>query len=142
MSYDLRLEKGNLKISPGCDLEVVQFTDKLIQDVLKLVITPAGANQMFAWYGSSFGKTIIGTPYDQTFIKGTATEQIVSAIENLRGLQLSQMQFQNVSASEAISRVLNVSVDPDKTDPRLIKVFISVLSRAVTQSDVSFIVRI
>jgi hypothetical protein len=134
MSFDLKLQDGNLVISKNGDIETVTNTDKLVQDVTKLAITPIGANKMHSWYGSGLGKTLIGAAFDLDFAKQLSSQQLFSAIETLRTLQISQAQQQNVSASEAISRILNVSIEHDKIDPRLIRVFIAVLSRSAKRS--------
>lgn len=137
MSFDLKLENGNLKIKNG-DLETVSNTDKLIQDVLKMVLTPVGANKMQIWYGSNFGKTIIGTPLDPDFSKELAVSQLVSALETLKTLQENQAVYQSVSASESISQVLGVRVDQDDNEPRFIRVFLSVLNKAAARATINF----
>ena len=134
MSFDLKLQNGNLQIATNGDLKTVQNSDKLVQDVLKMVTTPAGANRMHIWYGSNFGNAIIGIPMDSNFSKDRATEQIISAIEILRTLQTSQNEYQSVSASEAIARVLNVSIDTDISDPRALRVSIAILNRAAVKT--------
>ena len=138
MSFDLKLENGNLKIGSDGKLETVSNTDKLIQDVLKMVLTPVGANKMHIWYGSNFGKTIIGTPLDLKFSKELAVSQLVSSLETLKILQQSQAEFQNVSASEAIMRVIGVRINQDKLEPRFIRVFLSVLNRAAVRASINF----
>jgi len=142
MSYDLKLENGNLKIASNGDLEQVKYTDKLVQDVLKLAITPLGANQLVSWYGSSVGKTLIGEPADLEFAKQITSTQLASSLEMLKLLQTKQMQYQNVAASEAISRVLQVYVGNDKTELRQVNVIISVLTRAGVRINPSFVVHI
>jgi len=140
MSFDLKLENNNLVLSSSGDLDKVTETDKLEQDCTKLAITPLGANKLQNWYGSLLSKSLIGTPFDLEFTKKIASEQLISALETLKSLQLSQAQQQNVSASEAISRILNVSIETDKIDPRLIKVFISILSRSSKKSVIPLVV--
>ncbi len=136
MSFDLELKNGNLTLSNTGDLGTVNSTDKLIQDVTKLAITPLGSNKLQSWYGTILSKAIIGTPFDLDFAKKIATEQLISAIETLKNLQTNQAQQQNVSPSEAISNILNISIDPDTIDPRLIRIFISILSRSSKKSTI------
>jgi len=138
MSFDLKLENGNLKIGADADLKTVSNTDKLIQDVLKMVLTPVGANKMQIWYGSNFGKTLIGTPLDLNFTKELAVSQLVASLEVLKTLQQNQAVYQSVSASESILRVLGVRVDHDDFEPRFIRVFLSVLNKAAVRSTIEF----
>ncbi len=49
MSFDLELKNGNLTLSNTGDLGTVNSTDKLIQDVTKLAITPLGSNKLQSW---------------------------------------------------------------------------------------------
>lgn len=142
MSFDLKLVNGNLQIGSDGDLSKVTNTDKLKQDILKFLITPLGANKMHLWYGSPFGKTIIGTPFDLDFAKARGSQQIISGIEMIKTLQTSQTEYQGVTASEAIAQVLGVSISTDNNDRRLIKVFVSVLNKAAVKSSVGFNVAI
>jgi len=138
MSFDLKLENGNLKIGANGDLETVVNTNKLIQDVLKMVLTPVGANKMQIWYGSNFGRTLIGTPLDLEFAKEIAISQLVSSVEMLKTLQQNQAEYQSVSASEAIMRVLGIRVDQDDKEPRFLRVFLSVLNRSAVRATINF----
>jgi len=138
MSFDLKLENGNLKIGANGDLEAVVNTNKLIQDVLKMVLTPVGANKMQIWYGSNFGRTLIGTPLDLEFAKEIAISQLVSSVEMLKTLQQNQAEYQSVSASEAIMRVLGIRVDQDDKKPRFLRVFLSVLNRSAVRATINF----
>ena len=141
MSFDLKLENGNLKIVNG-DFAIVTNTDKLIQDVLKMVLTPVGANKMHIWYGSNFGKTLIGTPLDLEFAKELAVSQLISSLEVMKTLQHSQAVYQNVSASEAILKVIGVRVDQDDFEPRFIRVLLYVMNRASIRASVDFSVNL
>jgi hypothetical protein len=142
MSYDLRLADGNLVIGSNGDLGTVQSSDKLVQDVLKMAITPQGANRTNPWYGTLVGKTLIGSALDLNFAKSRAADQLFSALEILRSLQISQQEYQNVSASEAILRVASITVDQSKNDRRLLLVSIVVLARSGASSKITFNVRI
>ena len=51
MSYDLKLENGDLRISNTGDLILVIDNEKLLQDAIKILITPLGGNKTHPWYG-------------------------------------------------------------------------------------------
>ncbi len=139
MSFDLKLIDGQLKLKTSGDLDTVFNTDKLIQDVTKIAITPMGANRLHSWYGSLLSKTLIGSPFDLEFAKRLSIDQLASALETLRILQISQAKQQNVSASEAISRILNVELENNKVDSRKIGIYISILSRSAKKSVVELV---
>ena len=50
MSFDLKLTDGQLKLKSSGDLDTVFNTDKLVQDVTKIAITPMGANRLHSWF--------------------------------------------------------------------------------------------
>lgn len=134
MSFDLKLQDGKLKLNQSGDVDLVYNTDKLVQDVTKMAITPVGANKLHSWYGSFLSKALIGSPFDLEFAKTLSSDQLISALETLRILQISQSKQQNVSASEAISRILNVELQNRSADSRQISIFISILSRSAKKS--------
>ena len=77
MSFDLKLINGDLSIKNG-DMELVTGGDKLIQDILKISVTPAGANPFSLWYGSLIAKTLIGSHLDQDIIVESAKNHSTS----------------------------------------------------------------
>lgn len=142
MSFDLKLENGNLKLKRDGTLDVVQNSEKLRQDVLKLIITPIGGNKMHPWYGSNANKTLIGNLYDLEFGKDSATEQLRSAIENLQALQQQQAKTQIITASESIAAIKDIYINTNPKDLRKLEVKISILSYAITSMDVNFLIRL
>jgi len=134
MSFDLKLRDGQLVLKNSGDIDIVYNTEKLEQDVIKVAITPLGANKLNPWYGSILSKTLIGMPFDLELAKNLSADQLVSSLETLRILQINQAQQQNVSASEAISSILGVDFKRDELDFRKISVFINILSRSSKKS--------
>ena len=140
MSFDLKLINGDLSIKNG-DMELVTGGDKLIQDILKISVTPAGANPFSLWYGSLIAKTLIGSHLDQDIIVESAKNQLTLALNTLQNLQSLQLQaFQKLSADEQLAAILNVSVSRNPTDLRSYSVGISVLNRAFQKITTSFTV--
>jgi len=91
MSFDLLLVDGDLKIKGG-DFQIVENSDKLVQDVLKLVSTQLGTNPFFPAYGSPMSQALIGTGYEEEFVQNVASQQLRSSIERLQTAQLDQLK--------------------------------------------------
>jgi len=141
MSFDLKLVNGNLTVDNNGALAVVRDSEKLKQDVLKIIITPLGGNIGHPWYGSNVGLTMIGNIFDKDFTLDTATAQLQNAIETLQIIQKTQAQTQSVTAAESIMVVKDVYINSNPTDPRILEVKVTVLSGALTPIETGFNVR-
>jgi len=140
MSFDLKLKNGDISILNG-QLETVQDKDKLIQDILKIAITPAGSNVFNQWYGSFISKTLIGSHLDTAIITDAAENQLRTSITTLQALQGIQLEsFQKLSAEEQLAAIVGILVQRNDTDPRLFIVKITVLDRTYNKVQTSFTV--
>lgn len=139
MSYDLMIVKGDFSLNNG-KLEVITGQDKLIQDIMKICLTPAGANIYQLWYGSHINKTLIGSVLDTNITITIAQTQIQNAIENLKKLQQLQLidSLQQITPDEHIAAITNISVSRNSIDPRIFNVSVKILSKAFKQTNVSF----
>jgi hypothetical protein len=132
------LGSQNLQLQNG-DLQTVVDTEKLVQDILKICLTTAGADPMQPWYGSFISRTLIGSVLDTSITVQVAQAQLQNALENLKSLQAAQIKsFQMVSAAEQLSAILDINIVRNAIDPRIFSVKIRVLSRALTAIPVSF----
>jgi hypothetical protein len=139
MSFDLKLFGGDLVIQNG-DLAIVEDTDKLTQDILKLVSTQLGSNPFFPAYGSPISQALIGTT-DIDFAQDVATQQLRASIERLKDLQQDQIKNnQIVTAEEQISAIQNVFVTQARDDPRYYFVNLTVINKAFRSVPISFAV--
>lgn len=129
MSFDLKISGGDLVLNKG-DLQKVVDGEKLIQDLLKIALTPAGSNPSFPWYGSLVSRTLIGSAIDTSIILQVGQSQLQNAIQNLKQLQEAQGKTgQIITADEQIKSILDISINRGVTDPRLFNVRIKVLSK-------------
>lgn len=129
MSFDLKIQSGDLVLDNG-DLKKVVDSEKLIQDILKIALTTAGSNPMYPWYGSYISRSLVGSGLTNDVIFQLGQSQLQNSLEILKSLQLSQVQsFQEVSPDEQINSIIDISINRNKTDPRLIDVII----RAITK---------
>jgi len=139
MSFDFKLIEGDLVIGTNGDLDTVENTDKLIQDILKMLLTPTGANIFFPWYGSLLSSAIIGSPMEDEFIETAATIQITTALQTLQTLQREQMaSFQKVTPSELLAAIKEVAVERSQVDPTYYAISVRILTKDLKTAVASF----
>jgi phage baseplate assembly protein W len=140
MSFDLKLFGGDLVIRNG-DFETVEDSDKLVQDILKLVSTQLGSNPFFPAYGSPISQVMVGSVFEREFAEDIATQQLRASLERLQDLQLDQIrQNQIVTPSEQIAAIEDVRVSQAQNDPRYYIVNLTVISKAFQRVPVQFAV--
>ena len=138
MSFDLRIVGRDVAIGNNGDLAVVDNTDKLIQDILKILTTKLGANPFYPWYGSPISRTLIGKAYDDTFVSNVASGQLKTALEMLQRLQREQLKKdQLVTPQEQIAAIQNINIQRNPTDPRFYSIDVTVLTKAFKSTVVS-----
>lgn len=142
MSFDFKILNGDLVIGTNGDLSQVQNTEKLVQDVLKMLMTEIGSNQFFAWIGSPLSSTMIGSGYDEEFISSMAENQIRSSLETLQNLQREQGNKQIVTPGELLAAIKSVNIVRNEVDPTFFSVLLSILTKNLTTVNTSFNVSI
>jgi len=138
MSFDLRIEANDLKINPDGTIQTVRDNEKLVQDIVKAILTTLGSNRFHNWYGSLLSSAMIGQVLDASMAEIEAESAISNTLSNLIALQKSQAQFQYVSAGETIAAVRDISVTRDETDPRQYQITVSVLTKKLTIVEETF----
>jgi hypothetical protein len=129
MSFDLKIKNADLVIENG-DIKSIIDSEKLIQDVLKICLTPVGFDALNPWYGSFLSKTVIGSPESDSLLNTVSKNQIIKALENLKDLQGYQIKSQQkLSADEQIASVQSVQVLRSEIDPRVFEVYITVITK-------------
>jgi hypothetical protein len=142
MSFDLALERGDIKISADGSMKTVSGNAKLRQDIIKILLTELGSNKFHPKYGSYIGALQIGHYADAKLISLDLESSARKAIKNLMSLQRSQAGKQNMTPGELIVDILKVSVARDQVDPRLYNIFVSVLTKRLTEVRSNVSVRI
>lgn len=132
MSFDLKLNNGDLQIGSNGDLSTVSDTDKLIQDLLKIVLTPINGNPFQPSYGSYLTNTLIGSILDDNFTISSAQTQIITSLQNYMKEQKKQAQRQIVTPAESLAAVQKVEVIKNPVDSRFWEVAVNVLTRDFT----------
>jgi hypothetical protein len=138
MSFDLALINGDLKIISDGSIKTVQDTDKLRQDILKILITLLGSNRFHPWYGCVLSDNIIGKNLPDNIILNDIRTSIFQSLDKLKKLQQQQQTTQKVSLAELINSIGNIDVYRDPSDPRQIKIRVEVYSRRLTKIEEIF----
>ena len=143
MSFDLKIVDGDISVGTNNDLDIVENTDKLVQDIVKIVFTPLGSNPFHPWYGSPITRSLIGRAYDKAFTSVIATQQLQASLTRLQSLQFDQLRRnQLVTASEQLAAIKSVNIDRNVNDPRFFTIFLTVLTKAFSRVDIPVTVRI
>jgi len=138
MSFDLKIVKGDIAIGNNGDLQKIEDTEKLAQDILKMLITRLGSNIFYPWYGSLVSQSLVGQAFDFEFSNTIASSQIQNALESLQRLQQRQAAEQRVTPFEQIAAVRRIIVSRNRTDPRNFSVQVEVATRALSVVSVAF----
>lgn len=140
MSFDLQIINGDLVINQG-DLQQVVDSEKLIQDILKILLTDVGANPLQPSYGSYLSRSVIGTALQNGAITQIAKSQINTCMVNLQKLQMLQVKsMQKVSADEQLAAITGISVIRSTNDPRLFNIKVSGLTKGFQPVTTAFTV--
>lgn len=138
MSFDLKIKNGDLVVN-NSQLQTVIDTEKLVQDILKICLTEAGANPTAPWYGSLLSRSMIGSVLDTGIVVQVGKSQLTNAIENLKTLQDEQSKsFQSVSPDELINNISVIDISRSSEDPRLFIVYVKVVSKGLKPVSASF----
>jgi hypothetical protein len=142
MSFDLKIEGGDIKISPDGNLSFVYDNYKLRQDIIKVLLTKNGENKFHPTYGSGVGAIDIGHSVDRELLEIDLRASVEDALRKIMSLQRAQSRRQYLTPAETIISILNISVERDTIDPRLYSIFISVQTGALSTITESVTVRI
>lgn len=138
MSYDLRLRDGDLELSASGDFDRMTDTEKLAQDILKILHTSLGDDPFNRSYGSLLTEADIGRIPDANVVAAKAEEAIISSITQLQQQQSRQETFQTLTDAEKVIEIETVQVERDSVDPRQYNVTVIVLSGALTPIRLEF----
>jgi phage baseplate assembly protein W len=129
MSFDLKIVNGDLVVNQG-DLQKVEDSEKLIQDILKICLTDVGGNPIHPSYGSFLSRSVIGNPQQTSVVVQIAKSQLNSCLTNLQYLQTLQVKSQQkMTADEQLAAITGISVLRSAFDPRLFNVKISCVTK-------------
>ena len=141
MSFDLALIDSDLNIKPDGTIRTYQDTNKLRQDVIKIILTPINSSKIHPWYGSSVNEGTIGNFIPDNMLFENINSAISESLKKLQILQRAQSTAQRVTLSELISSIERIDVQRTINDRRQVQVFVSILTRGLTAIDEVFSIR-
>lgn len=103
--YIFAEEANDLQIDTSNDMFTVDGTDRLSQDIVKILITERGTNPELPLYGSNI-QSLIGQKMDPTFLQGQLVNEITDCLLILQALN----QF-NPDLDQQIQLLQSVQVD-------------------------------
>ena len=131
MSWDFKLENGDITLSSSGTPVAVRNSDKLRQDILKLLFTPQGENLLHPWYGTPLLNSAVGNNYDYDILVSEVHSAIEYGINNLITLQqLQQKNNQFLTPKEQILKIKDIGVDLDEQDKRRLIIFLDISSKS------------
>lgn len=133
MSFDLAIINGDLNMLQNGELRTVSNSEKLRQDVLKIILTPLGTNKFHPWYGCVVSDAVIGTNLPDNIIDLDIKTSISDSLERLRVLQSQQIFSQNVTLAELINVVGAINAYRAAEDYRQVKVDVTVFAKDLTE---------
>lgn len=142
MSFDLKIESNDLKIENNGSIAIVENENKLGQDIIKGILTPAGSNRFFRWYGSVISSKTIGQVLDASMLEAEIQRSVENMLTNLISLQKAQSRTQYVSPGESIASIKEISVFRNQSDPRQYEVIVKVITRQLTETTEVFELRV
>lgn len=140
MSFDLRTIEGDIVINRRGDVDNVVNSDKLAQDVLKVLNTTLGSDPLNPNYGSLLTAASIGQMSNIDIVTVQIQNIIEQALQNLIQMQTLQKTYQYVSDAETIVDFDSPIVEQSATDPRQYNIIVSAVSRDMTPITMSFMV--
>jgi phage baseplate assembly protein W len=140
MSFDLRIIEGDIVINRRGDVDNVVNSDKLAQDVLKVLNTTLGSDPFNPNYGSLLTAASIGQMSNIDIVTVQIQNIIEQSLQSLIQMQTLQKTYQYVSDAETIVDFDSPIVEQSATDPRQYNITVSAVSRDMTPITMSFMV--
>lgn len=138
MSFDFALINGDLQKLPTGAMRTVTDTQKLRQDILKVILTALGSNRFHPWYGCTIAEDSIGKNIPDSMLNLDIKASIAQSLDNLKKLQLQQMTTQSVSLAEIINVIGDIVAYRSPADRRQVKIDVTVYSRRLTDVNETF----
>lgn len=138
MSFDFALIDNDLSLLQDGTVRMVKDTQKLRQDVLKVIITTLGSNRFHPWYGCTVSEDIIGKNLPNNMMLMDIQTSIQQSLDKLKKLQFQQLTVQKVSLAELINVIGEIIAYRSPEDPRQVKIDVTVYSRRLTKVEETF----
>lgn len=141
MSFDVKAINGDIELGSNGDLVQYTDSDKLAQDIIKLLNTPLDSDPINPGYGSPLTVEQIGEVLSTDGLIEYTKHTIARALEQLITIQTYQSTFQQLSDAETLINFETPIVEPDASDPRQFNIAINAISRNLTPLTIALVVR-
>ena len=141
MSFDLALIDSDISLKTDGTVRTVEKSDKLRQDIIKIILTPLGSVRFHAWYGSSINEGTIGEVLPDNILFQDISTAITQSLLRLRTLQISQATGQRVSLSEMLGSIRDIAIQRNLSDPRQVNVLVFAISKDFNSMQETFTIR-
>ncbi len=132
MSFDLALIGSDLNKRPDGTIRTVTRSNKLKQDIIKIILTPIGSVKYHLWYGSSVSEGTIGEVLPDSMLFQDITTALQQSLSRLQTLQRAQASNQTVELSEILASINDIQVQRNPSDPRQVNVIVVAMSKDFT----------
>ncbi len=132
MSFDLELVNGDIAFDAQGRLELVRDTDKLTQDVLKILETTLGSDVFDQNYGVSVNQNTVGQVIANNSIPAQVQAEIQGQLVKLQQEQQALASVQVITPAERIQLINNVTVVRDSIEPRQLNISIQLTAQNTT----------
>jgi hypothetical protein len=142
MSFDIKAISGDVDLGQNGDLTIITDSDKLAQDIIKLLNTPIGTNPVNPGYGSTLTVNQIGTGIvSATDLVNQTKITITQALEQLISQQNAQSAVQFLTDAETLVDFETPIVEQDPQEPRQFNIAVNAISRDLTPLTIALVVR-
>jgi len=142
MSFDLKILDGDIDIGSNGDVKSARNYELAKQSLFKILLTPIGENVYHPGYGSNLSFVSDSGTLDAAGTIRMVRDSVYSSISNLIALQQQQQTRQFLSPEERIVSIKNVDVQVDQTDPRLLNIFVEIVTGKLEVSSESVTIRL
>lgn len=118
--------ENDIRTDPYGQLQTVVAQQKLIQDLMKWVLTERGSDPFHDFVGTRVITLIGQKGINLQMLKMDVVSEVSEAITKLLKLEAKQATYQRVSASELIDALVSVDFNPRTQDPTIFDLVITV----------------
>lgn len=111
---------NDLQYGPDGDFITTELSDRLKQDMTKILLTEVGENKVFSGYGAGL-QTLISSGLSPENVKGAIVNSVVYAFSYLNEMN------KGFDDSERIKNINNIQIKYSTSDPRAIYIRIEVV---------------
>jgi len=109
MSFDLKLQDGDINFGADGNPIIVEDKEKLAQDIAKILLTRRGSDLGSVQYGTDL-QNVLGQTFDFNILQSLIAKSVTEAMNFLQSLQLVQGTKQELTFEEVIGSIDAVSV--------------------------------